>query len=105
VLYAHLSADAIRSRDGEAAVWVENAGGQFLTAGHVAAWCGREDTTKVTVKPVIDLHTVQAFDGYQVPGPDRRTRRSPGPDLCVPLVRPARTPVRPGPHRALPADR
>jgi hypothetical protein len=65
VLYAHLSADAIRTRDADAPVTLENAGGQLLTAGQVAEWCGREDTTKVTVRPVIDLAATITRTGYQ----------------------------------------
>jgi hypothetical protein len=67
VLYVHLSEDALRSHDPDAPVWVENAGGQLLTAAQIAEWCGRADTSKVTVKPVIDLNTRQAVDGYEVP--------------------------------------
>jgi hypothetical protein len=44
---------------------LENAGGQLLTAGQVAEWCRLPDTAKVTVKPVIDLNTRHAVDGYQ----------------------------------------
>jgi hypothetical protein len=67
VLYVHLTADAIRSHDADAPVWVENAGGRLLTAAQVAEWCQRQDTTRVIVKPVIDLNQPQATDGYQVP--------------------------------------
>jgi hypothetical protein len=67
VLYVHLSDDALRSGDRNTPVRVENAGGQFLTAGQIAEWCGRTDTTKVTVKPVIDLHAYLSTDGYEVP--------------------------------------
>src|SRR4051812_17782899 len=55
VLYVHLSEDAIRTGDPDAPVQVENGAGHLLTAGQVADWCGRSDTTKITVKPVIDL--------------------------------------------------
>jgi hypothetical protein len=65
VLYAHLSADAIRTHDPDAVVNLENAGGQLLTADQVADWCGRGDTTRVVVKPVIDLTTPTASTGYQ----------------------------------------
>jgi hypothetical protein len=48
-------------------VELENAGGQLITAGQVAAWCGRPDTDQITVKPVIDLHQPHAVDAYEVP--------------------------------------
>jgi hypothetical protein len=73
VLYAHLSAEALRcgDRDAEVPVWVTGAGGwaggQLLTAAQVAQWCGLPDTTKVTVKPVVDLNSVRTVDGYRVP--------------------------------------
>jgi hypothetical protein len=67
VLYVHLSHDALRTGDRNNPVRVENAGGQLLTAGQIADWCGRTDTTKVTVKPVIDLHAYLSTDGYEVP--------------------------------------
>jgi hypothetical protein len=67
VLYVHLSEDALRTGDRNAPVKVENAGGQLLTAGQIADWCGRKDTKKVTVKPVIDLHQHLSTDGYEVP--------------------------------------
>jgi 5-methylcytosine-specific restriction endonuclease McrA len=66
VLYVHLSEDAIRSGDPDAPAWVENAGGQLLTAGQIAAWCAREES-RVSVKPVIDLNRHQATDAYAVP--------------------------------------
>jgi hypothetical protein len=67
VLFVHLSQDALRSGDPNAPVRVENAGGQLLTAGQIAEWCGRTDTTKVTVKPVIDLNAHAGVDQYEVP--------------------------------------
>jgi hypothetical protein len=67
VLYVHLSEDALRSHDPDAPVRVENAGGQLLTAGQIADWCGRDDTTKVTVKPVIDLNEHASVAQYKVP--------------------------------------
>jgi hypothetical protein len=67
VLYVHLSEQAIRSHDPDTPVRVENAGGQLLTAGQVADWCGRTDTAKVVVKPVIDLAERLSTDAYQVP--------------------------------------
>jgi 5-methylcytosine-specific restriction endonuclease McrA len=66
-LFVHLAADAIRSHDRSAPVTVENAGGHLLTAGQVADWCGRADTSSVTVKPVIDLNHPAATSGYRVP--------------------------------------
>ncbi|HEX2894759.1 MAG TPA: DUF222 domain-containing protein [Marmoricola sp.] len=65
VLYAHLSADALRAGDPAAPVWVENAGGQLLTAEQVAAWCRRDETTKIAVRPVIDLNEQVRCTGYQ----------------------------------------
>jgi hypothetical protein len=67
VLYVHLSEDAIRTGNPDAPVWLEDAGGRLLTAGQVADWCGRDDTTKVTVKPVRDLNEFHAVDQYKVP--------------------------------------
>ncbi|HET6167221.1 MAG TPA: DUF222 domain-containing protein, partial [Marmoricola sp.] len=67
VLYVHLSEDAIRTGDQHAPTWLENAGGRLLTSGQVAEWCGRDDTTKVTVKPVRDLNEFHAVDQYKVP--------------------------------------
>jgi hypothetical protein len=65
VLYAHLSADAVRSGTREAPAWVDNAGGRLLTAGQVADWCGRADLTGVIVKHVIDLNENITCTGYQ----------------------------------------
>src|SRR3954453_10375337 len=65
VLYVHLSEDALRTGDADAAVWVENGGGQLVTASQVAQWCGRPDTSRVVVKPVIDLHQPLTSTGYQ----------------------------------------
>src|SRR4051812_16932751 len=45
VLYVHLSDAAITSSDADAPVWVENGGGQLVTAAQVAQWCGRPDTS------------------------------------------------------------
>jgi hypothetical protein len=67
VLYVHLSEDALRTGDRNTPVRVENAGGQLLTAGQIADWCGRTDTAKVTVKPVIDLNAHASVDQYKVP--------------------------------------
>jgi hypothetical protein len=67
VLYVHLSEDAVRSGDPDAVARVENAGGQLVTAGQVAEWCGRTDTARVVVKPVIDLNQPAATDSYAVP--------------------------------------
>ncbi|MBW8749841.1 MAG: HNH endonuclease, partial [Propionibacteriales bacterium] len=67
VLYVHLSEDALRSHDPDAVVQVENAGGQLLTAGQVAEWCGRPDTDRIIVKPVINLNEHRHTDAYQVP--------------------------------------
>ena len=67
VLFVHLTADAIRTRDTDAVVHLENAGGQLLTAGQVAEWCRRADTTKVTVRPVIDLNEPLSSDAHTPP--------------------------------------
>jgi hypothetical protein len=67
VLFVHLSADAIGSHDPDAVARLENAGGQLLTTGQVAEWCQRPSTTKVVVKPVIDLNQTVAVSGYRVP--------------------------------------
>src|SRR4051794_5277619 len=69
VLYVHLSEDALRTGDADGAVWVENGGGQLVTASQVAQWCGRPDTSRVFVKPVIDLHRTLASAGYQPSAP------------------------------------
>jgi hypothetical protein len=65
VLYAHLAADAVRSGIPEAPAWVEDGGGQLLTAGQVADWCGRADVTGVIVTHVIDLNENITCTGYQ----------------------------------------
>jgi hypothetical protein len=70
VLYVHLSEDALRSGDPDAPAWVENAGGQLVTAGQVAQWCGvsagsTTQAAKVTVKPVVDLNQPLSSAGYQ----------------------------------------
>jgi len=71
VLYAHLTDEVLGSGDPDAPVRVDGAGGvggqQLLTAAQVAAWCGDPDTTRVVVKPVVDLNRCEAVDGYQVP--------------------------------------
>jgi hypothetical protein len=61
MLYVHLSAEALRSGDRDAAAWVENAGGHLVTAEQVAQWCGGT----VTVRPVIDLAETRHSSGYQ----------------------------------------
>jgi 5-methylcytosine-specific restriction endonuclease McrA len=43
---------------------VENAGGRVLTAAQVAAWCRAPETTKVTVKKVVDLNQHIVCSGY-----------------------------------------
>src|SRR3954454_13557977 len=55
VLYVHLSEEVLHTGEPDAPAWVENTGGQLVTARQVAQWCGRPDTSRVTVKPVIDL--------------------------------------------------
>jgi 5-methylcytosine-specific restriction endonuclease McrA len=65
MLYVHLSADALRSGDRDASAWVENARGHLVTAGQVAEWCAGNVTTKITVRPVIDLAETLHSAGYQ----------------------------------------
>ncbi|RNM13837.1 HNH endonuclease signature motif containing protein [Nocardioides pocheonensis] len=70
VLYVHLSEDALRTSDRNAPAWVENAGGHLVTAGQVAEWCGvsagsTTGTTKITVRPVLDLAATLQSTGYQ----------------------------------------
>jgi len=65
VLFVHLSQDAITSGDPDAPVRVENGPGHLLTAGQVAEWCGRPDTAKVIVKPVIDLNQPLRCNSYE----------------------------------------
>ncbi len=65
VLYVHLSEDALRTHDPNAPVELENAGGQLLTAGQVAEWCGRPDTDRIVVKPVRDLTTGHHPDNHR----------------------------------------
>ncbi|RNM15276.1 DUF222 domain-containing protein, partial [Nocardioides pocheonensis] len=82
VLYVHLSEDALRSGDHNAPAWLENAGGHLVTAGQVAEWCGvsagsttgngsttrngsTTGTTKITVRPVLDLAETLQSAGYQ----------------------------------------
>jgi len=67
VLYVHLSHDAVTSHNPHSPVELEAAGGRLLTAGQIAQWCGRPDTTRITVKPVIDLNQHHAVDQYAVP--------------------------------------
>ena len=67
VLFVHLSEDALRTHHPDAVARLENAGGQLLTTGQVAEWCQSPETTKVTVKPVIDLNQSVSVSGYRVP--------------------------------------
>ncbi|MGH3411738.1 MAG: DUF222 domain-containing protein [Marmoricola sp.] len=66
VLYVHLSEAAVRSHDGAAPGRLEHAGGQLVTAGQIADWCGA-DASRVTVKPVIDLAGHVPVGSYEVP--------------------------------------
>jgi hypothetical protein len=79
VLYVHLSEAALRTHDTDAPAHLENAGGQLLTAGQVAAWCGRADTTRIVVKPVRDLtalhHPTQHPTQHPSAHPPRRSPR------------------------------
>src|SRR4051812_21581989 len=40
VLCVHLSEEVLRTGEPDAPAWIENAGGQLITAGQVAQWCG-----------------------------------------------------------------
>ncbi|RNM11016.1 HNH endonuclease signature motif containing protein [Nocardioides pocheonensis] len=70
VLYVHLSDAALTSGDRLAPAWLENAGGHLVTAGQVADWCGvsagsTNPTTRITVRPVLDLAETLQSAGYQ----------------------------------------
>jgi len=65
VLFVHLSEDVITSGDPDAPVRVENGSGHLLTAGQIAAWCGRPDTANITVKSVIDLNRPLRCSSYE----------------------------------------
>jgi hypothetical protein len=52
VLYVHLSAAALHGTDPVA--WLER-GNTLVSAEQVATWCGRPDTGRIIVKPVLDL--------------------------------------------------
>jgi hypothetical protein len=67
VLYVHLAHDAVTTHNQNAPMELEEAGGRLLTAGQIAHWCGRPDTARITVKPVIDLAEHHAVDQYAVP--------------------------------------
>jgi len=68
VLYAHLPADALHTSDPDTVAEVTNHGFGLVTAAQVATWCGLPDTTKITVKPVIDLNTELTSPGYRPSG-------------------------------------
>ena len=65
VLYVHLSQDAVQPHGRDLPAWVANRGSRLVTAGQVAEWCGRSDTTGVVVKHVIDLNERIVCAGYQ----------------------------------------
>ena len=65
VLFVHLPDHAIRTGDPDAVAEVTNHDLGLVTSAQVAAWCGLPDTTKVTVKPVIDLNTEITSSAYQ----------------------------------------
>jgi hypothetical protein len=65
VLYAHLPAEAIRTGDPDAVGEVTSHGFGLVTAAQLATWCGLPDTSKITVKPVIDLNTEHTSTGYR----------------------------------------
>ncbi len=71
VLYVHLSHDALTSGEQDVPVQVSGAGGwaggQLLTTGQIAEWCARDDTTRVSVKPVLDLAAYTAVDAHDPP--------------------------------------
>ncbi len=64
VIYAHVPGEVFETNDPDTPVWVDNAGGRVLTAAQVAAWCGAPETTKVTVKKVVDLNQHIVCAGY-----------------------------------------
>lgn len=67
VLYVHLAAEAILNQtEGVGFARLENGGGQLVTPQQVAVWCGAE-TSRISVRPVIDLTTELAADSYEVP--------------------------------------
>jgi hypothetical protein len=67
VIYAHVPGEVFTTdhpNNPHTPVFVENAGGRVLTAAQVAAWCRAPETTKVTVKKVIDLNQHLVCNGY-----------------------------------------
>ncbi|RNM16276.1 HNH endonuclease [Nocardioides pocheonensis] len=68
VLYVHLSEAALTSGDELAPAWIENAAGHLVTTGQVAEWCragSTTGTTRITVRPVLDLAETLHSTGYQ----------------------------------------
>jgi hypothetical protein len=70
ILYLHLAADAVTSREPDLHPLrlgrVENTG-SFVDADQIKTWCGARDTA-VVVKPVIDLADHVHVGAYEVPG-------------------------------------
>jgi hypothetical protein len=67
VIYAHVPGEILTSDhpdNPDTPVFVDNAGGRVLTAAQVAAWCRAPQTTKVTVKKVVDLNQHIACNSY-----------------------------------------
>ncbi len=64
VLYVHLSEAALT---GEAGVGRCENTRMPVTTGQIRDWCSVPDTTKITVRPVIDLHDHVHVDAYEVP--------------------------------------
>ncbi len=86
----HLSHDALTSGEPDVPVQVCGAGGwaggQLLTTGQIAQWCGRDDTTRVSVKPVLDLAAYTAVDAHDPPAAMAEQVRAARPHLRAPLV-------------------
>jgi hypothetical protein len=64
VIYAHVPGEVFTTDNPDAPVWVYNAGGRLLTAAQVAAWFRAPETTKVTVKKVVDLNQHLSCTSY-----------------------------------------
>ncbi len=64
MLYVHLSEAALT---GEAGVGRCENTRMPVTTGQIRDWCSVPDTTKITVKPVIDLNDHVHVDAYEVP--------------------------------------
>ena len=105
VLHAHFAA----TTDGQATVFGPTGrleeGQRLVLLDQVKAWCG-DTRTKITIKPVIDLTTVQTAAGYAIPDRIREHVDPPRPHLRVPLVHPTSPWLRRRPrHRVRPRRR